>query len=253
MTARVIAVANQKGGVGKSTTAINLGAALALMGERTLIVDIDPQSNCTSGFGIDERRIERSIYDVLLDGVPAESVVLPGGLPGLDVLPSSEDLAGAEAGLGGVERRGYRLKTALAPLLERYRFILIDCPPSLGLLTVNALTAAPELLIPMQAEYYSLMGLSQLSRTVERVRGNFNPDLHISGLLVTMFDGRTRLAIEVLDDVNAHFPGQVYQTQIPRNIRLSEAPSQGKPAVLLDPRSRGALAYQALAQEIAGA
>jgi chromosome partitioning protein len=253
MTARVIAVANQKGGVGKSTTAINLGAALALMGERTLIVDIDPQSNCTSGFGIDERRIERSIYDVLLDGVPAESVVLPGGLPGLDVLPSSEDLAGAEAELGGVERREYRLKTALAPLLERYRFILIDCPPSLGLLTVNALTAAPELLIPMQAEYYSLMGLSQLSRTVERVRGNFNPDLHISGLLVTMFDGRTRLAIEVLDDVNAHFPGQVYQTQIPRNIRLSEAPSQGKPAVLLDPRSRGALAYQALAQEIAGA
>jgi chromosome partitioning protein len=247
----VIAVVNQKGGVGKSTTAINLGAALALRGIRVAVVDIDPQGNATSGLGIEKRDLAEDVYSVLFGGVPAGDVLRPSGVPGLDVLPSTINLAGAEIELVAVEEREHRLRLALEPIKPRYDFILIDCPPSLGLLTVNALAAAGELLIPVQAEYYALEGLSLLTSVVEQVRKGLNPGLRISGVLVTMYDGRTRLAVEVLEEVNAHFPQQVFRTQIPRNVRLSEAPSYGKPVVVFDPKSRGAHAYVALAAEVA--
>jgi chromosome partitioning protein len=251
--ARVIAIVNQKGGVGKSTTSVNLGASLALIGRRVLLVDIDPQGNTTSGVGVDKRDVSEDIYDVLLADVAAERVVLPTAVPGLALIPATINLAGAEIELVSTLSRETKLKRALEPLLPNYDYILIDCPPSLGLLTLNALTAAGEVLIPVQAEYYALEGLSQLIAVVRRVREALNPQLEISGVLVTMFDARTRLAIEVLEEVNTHFPAQVYRTQIPRNIRLSEAPSFGKPVALFDVKSRGAQAYMALAHEVVGA
>ena len=251
--ARVIAIVNQKGGVGKSTTSVNLGASLALIGRRVLLVDIDPQGNTTSGVGVDKRDVSEDIYDVLLADVAAERVVLATAVPGLALIPATINLAGAEIELVSTLSRETKLKRALEPLLPNYDYILIDCPPSLGLLTLNALTAAGEVLIPVQAEYYALEGLSQLIAVVRRVREALNPQLEISGVLVTMFDARTRLAIEVLEEVNTHFPAQVYRTQIPRNIRLSEAPSFGKPVALFDVKSRGAQAYMALAHEVAGA
>ena len=251
--ARVIAIVNQKGGVGKSTTSVNLGASLALIGRRVLLVDIDPQGNTTSGVGVDKRDVSEDIYDVLLADVAAERIVLATAVPGLALIPATINLAGAEIELVSTLSRETKLKRALEPLLPNYDYILIDCPPSLGLLTLNALTAAGEVLIPVQAEYYALEGLSQLIAVVRRVREALNPQLEISGVLVTMFDARTRLAIEVLEEVNTHFPAQVYRTQIPRNIRLSEAPSFGKPVALFDVKSRGAQAYMALAHEVAGA
>jgi chromosome partitioning protein len=252
VSARTIAIANQKGGVGKSTTAVNLGASLALIGRRVLVVDIDPQGNATSGVGVDKDSVDLCVYAVLLGGVDAADTICKTEVPGLDVIPATLNLAGAEIELVSVLSRETRLKQALAAVLDRYDYVLIDCPPSLGLLTLNALTAADELLIPVQAEYYAMEGLSTLTSVVERVRAFLNPTLRIGGVLITMFDGRTKLAVEVLDEVNAHFPDQVFRTQIPRNVRLSEAPSYGKPAALFDLRSRGAQAYLALAREMAG-
>jgi chromosome partitioning protein len=251
-TPRVIAVVNQKGGVGKSTTAVNLGASLALMGRRVLLVDIDPQGNTTTGVGIDKNTIDADSYSVLLDGAAVADVVQPTDVENLWILPATLALAGAEIELVALERREQRLKAALAATGSAYDIILIDCPPSLGLLTVNALAAAQEIIIPVQAEYYALEGLSQLTTIVNRARETLNPDLAILGVLITMFDGRTRLAIEVLDEVHRFFPERVFHTQIPRNIRLSEAPSYGKPAVLFDPKSRGAQAYISLARETLG-
>jgi chromosome partitioning protein len=247
---RVIAIVNQKGGVGKTTTTVNLSAALAELGQRVLVIDLDPQGNTTSGFGVDKTALERDVYDLLLGDVPIEELMVDTGAHDVALVPATVNLAGVEVELVSVSGRESRLKKALEPLLGQYAYILIDCPPSLGLLTVNALTAATEVLIPVQAEYYALEGLSQLTNVVARVRDTLNPHLRITGLLVTMFDGRTKLAGEVLDEVNLHFPTQVFRTQIPRNVRLSEAPSFGKPAVLYDVRSRGAQAYVALAREV---
>jgi chromosome partitioning protein len=250
-TARIVAIVNQKGGVGKTTTAVNLGASLALIDKRVLLVDFDPQGNTTSGLGVDKRALANDIYGVLLGGVPLVDIVRDTEIAGLSLAPATINLAGAEIELVSTLARETCLKRALESVVTAYDYILIDCPPSLGLLTLNALTAATEVLIPVQAEYYALEGLSALTNVVARIREVLNPELRISGVLVTMFDGRTRLASEVLDEVNAYFPEQVFRTQIPRNIRLSEAPSFGKPVVLLDPKSRGAQAYITLAREIA--
>jgi len=246
----VIAIVNQKGGVGKSTTTVNLGASLAVAGRHVLLVDIDPQGNTTSGLGIEKRDLEADIYAVLLADTTMVAAIRPTAVTGLDLVPATLNLAGAEIELVGAERRETRLKRALAEVRDAYDYILIDCPPSLGLLTLNALTAATEVLIPVQAEYYALEGLSQLTKVVGRIRDQFNPGLRISGVLVTLYDGRTRLATEVLDEVNAFFPSNVFRTQIPRNVRLSEAPSYGKPVILFDVKSRGAQAYIALAREV---
>jgi chromosome partitioning protein len=221
-----------------------------VLGRRVLVVDVDPQGNTTTGFGIEKPRIKHDIYDVLLQQAPVDSVVLQTEIDGVHVLPATINLAGAEIELVSALSRETRLRAALRPAAHAYDFVLIDCPPSLGLLTVNALTAAEELLIPVQAEYYALEGLSQLTSVVRRVREALNPTLHVSGVLVTMFDGRTRLAIEVLEELERYFPEQMFKTQIPRNVRLSEAPSFGKPVILFDIKSRGAQAYLSLAREM---
>ncbi len=249
-TTRTIAIVNQKGGVGKSTTAVNLGASLAMLGRRVLIVDIDPQGNATTGVGIDKRTVESDVYSILLEGAAIRDVARETDVPGLWLVPSTLQLAGAEIELVSVLQREGKLKTALAAVAGEYDYILIDCPPSLGLLTINALTAAGEVIIPVQAEFYALEGLSQLTNIVRRVKDALNPDLMILGVLITMFDSRQKLATEVLDEVNRFFPERVFETQIPRNVRLSEAPSYGKPAVLFDVKSRGAQAYLSLAKEV---
>ncbi|HEY0393996.1 MAG TPA: AAA family ATPase [Candidatus Elarobacter sp.] len=250
-TARVIAIVNQKGGVGKSTTAVNLGASLALMGRRVLVVDIDPQGNTTTGVGVDKRAVERDVYNVLLQQTPVGEVTRPTEVENLWIVPATLNLAGAEVELVSALQRENRLKSALSKVVHDYDEVLIDCPPSLGLLTINALTAAHEVIIPVQAEYYALEGLSQLVAIVRRIKEGLNPDLTIRGVLITMFDGRTKLATEVVEEVHRYFPDRVFQTQIPRNIRLSEAPSYGKPAILFDVKSRGAQAYLSLARELA--
>jgi chromosome partitioning protein len=247
---RIIALVNQKGGVGKSTTAVNLGAALAVEGRKVLVVDCDPQGNTTTGFGIEKHGMQRDVYNVLMQEASIDDVAVRTELEHLTLVPATINLAGAEIELVSALSRETRLRQALGPVASRYDFVLIDCPPSLGLLTINALTAAEEIMIPVQAEYYALEGLSQLTAVVRRVREALNPSLHVSGVLVTMFDGRTRLAMEVLDELEKFFPQQMFKTQIPRNIRLSEAPSFGKPVILFDVKSRGAQAYISLAKEV---
>jgi chromosome partitioning protein len=247
---RIIALVNQKGGVGKSTTAVNLGAALAVSDKRVLVVDADPQGNTTTGFGIDKRRIERDLYHVLLHEATLEEIVLPTEIEHLQLAPATINLAGADIELVAALSRETRLRQALSPVAARYDFVLIDCPPSLGLLTINALTAADDCIIPVQAEFYALEGLAQLTNVIWRVRDALNPTLHVSGVLVTMFDGRTRLALEVIGELEKYFPNQVFKTQIPRNVRLSEAPSFGKPVILFDVKSRGAQAYMSVAREM---
>lgn len=247
---RVIALVNQKGGVGKSTTAVNLSAALALAGKRVLVIDADPQGNATTGLGIDKSRLALDIYHVLVQDVPLEQVLVQTEVPNLVLAPATINLAGADVELVAALSRETRLRQALAPIASNYDFVLIDSPPSLGLLTINALTAADECLIPVQAEFYALEGLAQLTSVIWRVRDALNPSLHVSGVLVTMFDGRTRLAVEVIRELEKFFPQQIFKTQIPRNVRLSEAPSYGKPVLLFDLRSRGAQAYLAVAREM---
>ena len=250
MSSKVIAIANQKGGVGKTTTAINLAACLAVAEQATLVVDADPQGNATSGLGIDEERLTRSLYDVLLDGVPATDVLVRGvHFPRLDVLPSNLDLLGADIALAEMPNREAILRRALEPIRNRYKYVLIDTPPSLGLLTVNTLAAADAVLIPIQCEYYALEGLSQLLRTVRLVQRSLNPKLHIEGVLLTMYSQRLNLSRQVADEAREYFGSKVFKTSIPRNIRLAEAPSFGKPIVSYDILSSGALSYLTFTKE----
>ena len=248
-TATIVAIANQKGGVGKSTTAINLGAGLALQGEKVLIVDLDPQGNTSSGLGIDRSRIELSTYEVLIDEVSMDDAVEPTSVRDLHVVPATIELAGAEIELVSVFSRETRLAAALKPVLEDYDFILVDCPPSLGLLTINGLAAANEVAIPIQCEYYALEGVSQLMRNIQLVQQGLNPQLEVEGIILTMYDGRTTLSADVVDQVREHFGETTYKTVIPRTVRLSEAPSYGEPIEAFDPMSRGAIAYRELARE----
>jgi chromosome partitioning protein len=246
---RTIACANQKGGVGKTTTVVNLASLLCLTGDRILIVDLDPQGNATSGLGIDRSRLERSTYDSIVDGIDLRSIVLRDVEDGLDVAPAAIGLAGADVELAGVAARERRLRRLLEPLVDDYDAIFIDCPPSLGLLTVNALTAADAVLIPLQSEYYALEGLTQLLATIDLVRDHLNPRLAIEGVVVTMADGRTNLSADVEAEARAHLGATVYDTVIPRSVRLSEAPSHGKSIATYAPDSRGGQAYAALAHE----
>ena len=247
---RVVAVVNQKGGVGKTTTTINLAAALADAGRHVLVVDLDPQANTTSGLGVDPRRRRRTIYDLLSGEASVDEVAVPTSVPRLHLVPSQLDLAGAEIELATQPHREERLRTALADLKGGFGHVLIDCPPSLGLLTLNALAAADEMLIPLQAEYYALEGLGHLMYTHQLVRMGLNPRLEIGGILLTQFDGRTTLAWDVVGEVRRSYPEKVFRTLIPRNVRVSEAPSHGVPVTVYDPTCRGAEAYRQLALEV---
>ncbi|EUJ45632.1 ParA family protein [Listeria riparia] len=247
---KVIALANQKGGVGKTTTSVNLSSSLAFLGNKVLLVDIDPQGNASSGVGINKGEIEHCVYDVLVDDVALKDVIKPTAMETLEVVPATIQLAGAEVELVPAISREIRLKKAIDSVRDNYDYIIIDCPPSLGLLTLNALTASDTVLIPVQCEYYALEGLSQLLNTIRIVQKHLNEDLQIEGVLLTMLDARTNLGIQVIDEVKKYFQNKVFETIIPRNIRLSEAPSHGKPILLYDAKSRGAEVYLDLAKEV---
>lgn len=247
---KIISIINQKGGVGKTTTAVNLAAYLADSGHRTLLVDEDSQGNATSGLSMDTSCFDATLYDVLINGVPAEEAAYRTEVKKLSLLPASIDLAGAEVEMVDMPDRETLLRRVLAPLRDRYDYILIDCPPSLGLMTVNALTAADMVLIPIQAEFYALEGLSQLMKTVQAVKKRLNPELELLGILVTMYDGRTNLAVQVSEEVKKYFGKKVFKTMIPRAVKLSEAPSFGEPIVRYAPKSKGAAAYKSLCQEV---
>ncbi|KRM94118.1 ParA family protein [Loigolactobacillus rennini] len=251
--AQIIAIANQKGGVGKTTTAINLGACLAAQGQKVLLVDTDAQGNATSGVGIQKNNIQHDIYNVLIDDLPMTKVILPTQRPNLAIVPATLQLAGAEIELTNLMARESRLKASLAPVQSAYNFVLIDCPPALGNLTINAFTASDSILIPVQSEYYALEGLSQLLHTIKLVQKHFKPSLQIEGVLLTMYDARTNLGAQVVAEVRRYFPKQVYQTIIPRNVRLSEAPSHGLPVIDYDAHSKGAAVYELLAKEVLAA
>lgn len=247
---RLISISNQKGGVAKTTTSVNLAAALAMRGHRTLVVDIDPQANATTGLGVDRSLVTGSTYDLLVRDAPVEELIVPTKIEGLSCVPSAQDLAGAEVELVSVMERERRLRDAVEPCRDRFDFIFLDCPPSLGLLTINALAAAQDLIVPVQCEYYALEGLGQLLGNAERVRRALNPGLRIAGFLMTMYDARTKLSSQVADEVRRNFKDLVYATVIPRSVRLSEAPSFGEPVLTLDPSSRGSIAYRLLAAEV---
>ena len=250
---KIIAVANQKGGVGKTTTTVNLAACLAKMGKKVLLVDIDPQGNSTSGLGVDKRRCEKTVYDCLVNEEKAINVVVETDYENLFVCPSNLNLSGAEIELISVMGRENKLKESLASVKDEFDFIFIDSPPSLGLITINTLTAADSILIPIQCEYYALEGVSQLVETIKKIKKALNPDLYIEGIVMTMYDARTNLAVQVVDEVKRFFPGKVYKTIIPRNVRVSEAPGFGKPVIYYDEASKGAEAYTELASELLNA
>lgn len=247
---RIIAVANQKGGVGKTTTSINLSACLAEKGKSVLIIDSDPQGNTTSGYGIDKNSLEHTMYNMLLGDVGINNVIMKTEIEGLSILPSNINLAGAEIEMIGMDKREYVLKNSIMEIADEYEFILIDCPPSLNILTINALTAANSVLVPIQCEYYALEGLSQLLHTIELVKKRLNNKLAIEGVVFTMYDARTNLSMQVVEEVKKHLAKSVYKTVVPRNVKLSEAPSHGKPITLYDEKSKGAESYRLLADEV---
>ena len=253
---RVLSVSNQKGGVGKTTTAINLGTALAAVGERVLIIDLDPQGNASTGLGVSRGQRKTTVYDVIVNGAALTAAATRTALPGLDLIPSDPDLSGVELELANAPGRSFRLRDAIAALRDGpgdgYSYVLIDCPPSLNLLTVNAMAAADAVLVPLQCEFFALEGLTQLMRTVELVRGSLNPKLEIQGVVLTMYDKRNRLSDQVAQDVRAHFGDKVYKTMIPRNVRVSEAPSFGQPVLVYDLKCLGSQAYLNLAREVVG-
>ena len=249
---KVIAIANQKGGVGKTTTAVNLAACLASKGRKVLLVDSDPQGNATSGYGFDKRSIKKSIYDNLINEVPAAETIRASAYTGLDILPANIQLAGAEIELVSLMNREGRLKRILEKVKHNYDYVLIDCPPSLGLLTINALTAASSVIIPVQCEFYALEGISMLMNTIQLVQRNLNPALKLEGVVMTMFDSRTNLAQDVVEEVKKYFTSKLYKTIVPRNVRLSEAPSHGMPVIDYDGKSKGAQVYMELAEEVIG-
>jgi chromosome partitioning protein len=247
---RIIAIANQKGGVGKTTTSVNLSACLAHIGKKVLLIDTDPQGNATSGVGVNKGEVQQCIYDILIDDINIKDVIRSTKVENLDIVPATISLAGAEIELVSTISREVRMKHAIQEAKDLYDYIIIDCPPSLGLLTINALTAADSIIIPVQCEYYALEGLSQLLSTIRLVQKHLNEDLMIDGVLLTMFDARTNLGIQVIDEVKKYFQDKVYKTIIPRNVRLSEAPSHGEPIIIYDSRSRGAEVYLDLAKEV---